>query len=181
MVTTIYVLKLQAGKYYVGRTCNYDKRVNDHFQGSGSEWTRLYSPVSVILKKETHSAFEEDKVVKEMMSQYGIDKVRGGSYVRVNLSQQEKKLLKREIDMAQDMCLSCGSNKHFVNECDAQEIVYECEVCGQQFSDEDKCEYHVITCVDTRDIGTQTRDIESQQVNNKKNTNSVVCERCNIL
>ena len=180
MVTTIYVLKLHGDKYYVGRTCNYYKRVNDHFHGYGSEWTRLHRPICVVRKQETDSAFEEDKVVKEMMAQYGVENVRGGSYVRVHLSQQEKKLLKREIDMANDMCLSCGSDKHFINECDIQEIVYECEVCGKQFSDEDKCEYHVINCVDTRDIGTQTRDIESQEVQKNEKTNTL-CERCTIL
>lgn len=181
MVTTIYVLKLHGDKYYVGRTCNYDKRVNDHFHGYGSEWTRLHRPICVVRKQETDSAFEEDKVVKEMMAQYGVENVRGGSYVRVHLSQQEKKLLKREIDMANDNCLSCGSDKHFINECDVQEVVYECEVCGQQFSEEDTCEYHVINCVDTRDIGTQTRDIESQEVPQKNDKTNTLCERCTIL
>jgi hypothetical protein len=181
MTTTIYVLKLDGDKYYVGRTCNYVQRIDAHFFGQGSEWTRIHPPLSVTLKKETNSLFEEDKVVKEMMSLYGINNVRGGSYVRVNLTPSEKKFLKREIDMAKDICLSCGSDKHFINECDVEEVVYECEVCGQQFSEEDKCEYHVINCVDTRNIGTQTRDIESQQEQEIIKPQKKLCERCTIM
>jgi hypothetical protein len=164
-MVTIYVLRLHGNKYYVGRTCNYEKRIDAHFFGQGSEWTRLHPPLSVTLKKETTSLFEEDKVVKEMMSVHGIENVRGGSYVRINLTPAEKKFLKREIQMAKDMCLSCGSDKHFINECDVEEVVYECEICGQQFSEESTCEYHVINCVDKTDRQTQTPliDIESQQ------------------
>ena len=88
----IYVLKLQHGKYYVGKTNNFEKRMHQHETGiGGSFWTKLHKPIEVIRKFEIKSnsfnkefiyGLEEDKVVKEMMCLYGIDNVRGGSYVR---------------------------------------------------------------------------------------------------
>ena len=45
MGTTIYVLKLKGGKYYVGRTDkNAIVRFKEHQVGKGSAWTRKYKP-----------------------------------------------------------------------------------------------------------------------------------------
>jgi predicted GIY-YIG superfamily endonuclease len=43
----VYVLRLQDGKKYVGRTSNLRQCLNQHFSGDGSEWTKRYSPISV--------------------------------------------------------------------------------------------------------------------------------------
>ena len=44
----IYVLKLEGGKYYVGKTNNPNIRVNNHFNSNGSVWTKKYKPLSVL-------------------------------------------------------------------------------------------------------------------------------------
>ena len=36
----IYVLKLRKGHYYIGQTNNLEKRLQKHFLGMGSEWTK---------------------------------------------------------------------------------------------------------------------------------------------
>jgi hypothetical protein len=151
----IYVLKLQHGKYYVGKTNNFEKRMHQHETGiGGSFWTKLHKPVEVIRKFEIKSnsfnkefiyGLEEDKVVKEMMCLYGIDNVRGGSYVREIIDPEIKEFLTREILFAKDLCISCGSNKHFVSECDVV-ITYECEICKMEFENKAECEYHVKNC-----------------------------------
>lgn len=157
MKSVVYVLKLEEKKYYVGRTCDYERRLREHFEGRGSSWTQMYKPIEVIELLEVSSGFEEDMVVKEMMSLYGIDNVRGGSYVRVKLGYNERELLEKEIKMAMDQCLTCGSEKHFVNDCD-EEVVYECQVCGIQFDERDVCKTHVMLCVKKIDKGIQTYD-----------------------
>jgi predicted GIY-YIG superfamily endonuclease len=167
MATIVYVLKLEDDKYYVGRTCDYERRVREHFEGRGSAWTQMYKPLELYELLEVETGFEEDMVVKEMMSLYGIDNVRGGSYVRVTLGSNERELLEREIKMAMDLCVLCGSEKHFVRDCDA-EVVYECEVCGVQFNEKDVCQSHVMTCVKKVSKGIQTDD-------EKKRRKSMCC------
>ena len=46
-MVTIYVLKLQENKYYVGKTTNPTYRLDDHFSEGGSAWTKKYKPISI--------------------------------------------------------------------------------------------------------------------------------------
>jgi hypothetical protein len=69
---------------------------------------------------ENISPFEEDKITKEYMSKYGIDKVRGGSYVEVELSPFQIDALQKEIWAANDLCTKCGRSGHFVKDCYAK-------------------------------------------------------------
>ena len=81
--TNVYVLHLECGKYYIGKSDNVNNRYFQHLNGSGSAWTRKYKPISLEKIIENVSSFEEDKITKEYMSKYGIDNVRGGSYVEI--------------------------------------------------------------------------------------------------
>ena len=155
----VYILKLKENKYYVGRTCHYERRMKDHFSGKcsykGSYWTKRYQPLEVIRKIDDATSFDEDKVLKETMMTYGIDNVRGGSYVKHKLSSDEISLLEKEIRFAQDLCVVCGSDKHFVTYCDTT-LVYKCEICDFEFDSENECEFHVKNCVETKEISCQT-------------------------
>jgi hypothetical protein len=51
------------------------------------------------------------------MAVHGIDNVRGGSYVTLDLTDEQKKFLKREIWGAQDRCARCGDASHFIRSC----------------------------------------------------------------
>jgi predicted GIY-YIG superfamily endonuclease len=117
--TTIYVLRLEGGRYYVGKSDNVIKRYQQHLDGSGSAWTRKYKPVSLEKTMEHASPFEEDRVTKEYMSRYGMDKVRGGSYVELALSESQTDALQRELWSAKDLCTRCGRPGHFVKDCHA--------------------------------------------------------------
>ena len=44
----IYILKLEKGKYYIGKSNKLNKRLTDHFTLYGSGWTKKYKPVKVI-------------------------------------------------------------------------------------------------------------------------------------
>lgn len=125
MSTNIYVLKLESGKYYVGKSSNPTERYQQHLSGSGSTWTKKYKPVSLVKVISNVSPFEEDKITKEYMSKYGIENVRGGAYVNEKLFEEEKDYLRREIRAATDKCVRCGHDGHFAASCCAKTEIVE--------------------------------------------------------
>lgn len=172
--TNIYILKLQGGRYYIGKSDNVSKRYEQHLNGSGSSWTNKYKPISVDKIISNASAFDEDKYTKEYMSKYGMDKVRGGSYVKLELDDFEKQSINTEIWGAKDLCTQCGRDGHFVKDCYAtkdvsgnaiyeeeesseeeEEWVYGCEYCDRTFTTEYGCRVHQKSCksVDTKKEG----------------------------
>ena len=78
----VYVLKLNDGCYYVGLTHDLNRRLSQHFGGTGALWTRLHKPIS--LEKVyflNHGETDlENKITREYMNLYGEDKVKGGKY-----------------------------------------------------------------------------------------------------
>jgi predicted GIY-YIG superfamily endonuclease len=117
MTTTIYVLRLEGGHYYIGKSDNVIARYQQHLDGKGSAWTKLHKPVSLVKTVEGASPFDEDKITKEYMATYGIEKVRGGSYVQLELSPFHMDALHMEIRGATDVCTRCGRGGHFVKDC----------------------------------------------------------------
>lgn len=117
MTTTIYVLRLRGGKYYVGKTDNVEKRFQEHANGYGASWTRKYKPIAIEKVVKNASRFEEDKVTKEYMSKHGIDNVRGGTYITEVLSDAQETAVNEEIWQANGCCTQCGRKGHFVSSC----------------------------------------------------------------
>ena len=163
MSTTIYVLRLKGGKYYVGKTDNVQRRYAQHVSGQGSAWTRKYPPLKLQRTIKGASPFDEDKIVKELMAEHGIDNVRGGAYVSVDLDSVQEEALTRELRGATDCCTTCGRSGHFAARCYAktdvegrelveeseEEDIYACDICEKEFSDEDACERHEKRCSGT--------------------------------
>lgn len=119
-MTSIYILQLEHGCFYIGKSDNVSKRYQEHVNGKGSAWTRLHKPISLERTVNHASAFDEDKITKEYMAKYGIDKVRGGSYVQIELTRAQIEVLTREIRGAKDLCTKCGRSGHFVKDCYAK-------------------------------------------------------------
>ncbi len=94
-------------------------RYQQHLNGSGSgaAWTTRHPPISLIKTIENASPFDEDKTVKEYMATYGIDKVRGGSYVTEVLTEAQRSVLQQEIWGSQGKCTRCGSTGHWIATC----------------------------------------------------------------
>jgi len=115
--TNVYVLELVGGKYYVGTTSNIAIRYQQHLDGQGSSWTHKYPPISLLKIYQNTSPFDEDRITKEYMAIYGIDNVRGGSYVRLQLSPEIKQKIQREIRGALGLCIQCGEAGHFIRHC----------------------------------------------------------------
>lgn len=139
--TNIYVLRLEGGRYYIGKSDNVINRYKQHLSGNGSAWTKKYKPVSLENTIENVSSFEEDKITKEYMSKYGIDKVRGGSYVEVELSKFHTDALKMEIWGAKDLCTQCGRKGHWVKDCH-----YKTDVLGEKSTKTNKKEETCYRC-----------------------------------
>ena len=155
MTTNIYVLRLEGGNYYIGKSDDVYARYQQHLDGFGSAWTKKYKPVLLEKTIGNVSPFEEDKITKEYMSKYGIDKVRGGSYCQIDLSEFHTEALKMEIWGAKDLCSQCGRSGHFVKDCYASKDIsgkkieyeeWECEYCERTFTTEFGCGIHEKSC-----------------------------------
>lgn len=116
-MTYIYVLKLEQGKYYCGKTNDIDVRMTQHCNGFGSSWTKKYKPIEIMYVYASTSCFDEDKTTKELMMKYGIQNVRGGSYITEYLPKEKETLLQKEIWASNDCCNRCGKKGHFMNTC----------------------------------------------------------------
>jgi predicted GIY-YIG superfamily endonuclease len=159
--TNIYILRLQGQKFYVGKSDNVMLRYQQHMNGGGSAWTKKYKPISLEKTIENVSPFQEDSITKEYMSKYGIDKVRGGSYCEIELSDFHKEALNMEIWQAKDLCTQCGRKGHWVKDCRAitdvsgNKIEYEheegelewcCDYCDRTFTTAFGCGVHEKSC-----------------------------------
>lgn len=177
MTTNVYVLKLQGGNYYVGKSDDIIARYQQHLEGRGSAWTKKYPPLQLVESRDNVSPFEEDKVTKEYMAKYGIDKVRGGSYCQIDLSEFHMEALKMELWGASDCCSQCGRKGHFIKDCRAKKDVmgqtieyeesseedeseedeWECSYCDRTFTTAFGCGVHEKSCGSKRAEKTTTK------------------------
>ena len=144
----VYILHLENDKYYVGKTYNVEKRFKQHQKGSGSLWTQIHKPLYIEAILEDASPFDEDRYVKEYMFLYGIDNVRGGAYLSEKLKPMQIKFIKREIGIAEDLCMKCGGKGHFASYCSfkkskrpVKNII--CTKCSRKGHYASRCKYKV--------------------------------------
>jgi predicted GIY-YIG superfamily endonuclease len=156
--TNIYVLSLQGGRIYVGKSNDVKKRFEQHKAGNGSVWTSKHKPIEILKVIEHASPFDEDRYVKEYMMKYGIENVRGGSYCSTELSDEQIASIQQEIRGATDCCAKCGRRGHFANKCYAKTDVNGNKL-GDDFDDDTSdydssdCEIDVIKCSKCKKYG----------------------------
>ena len=86
---SLYILKLEQGKYYIGITtfANPYRRIEQHQRGYfSSQWTKKYKPIQTLevrsLGELTQEKAEhaETLVTQEYMEKFGHNNVRGGKF-----------------------------------------------------------------------------------------------------
>ena len=98
---SIYVLRLEGDRYYIGQSLNPSTRERQHRKGSGARWTQKYKVVEVLHVFETYTWRSEEALQIEnavtllMIEAFGMDAVQGGAYCfggeNANYSDHEKR------------------------------------------------------------------------------------------
>lgn len=96
----IYVLKLVEDRYYVGRTSNIFRRIQQHFTSVGSVYTKNYKPLKVIEVEEEITTDDERKMTFKYVEKYGWERVRGSGWCSLeipkpNIERNKKPKLKK--------------------------------------------------------------------------------------
>jgi hypothetical protein len=134
----IYVLKLENDKYYIGKSKNHLQRIEDHKNNIGSYWTKKYKPLEVIDVFEQNDSFDEDKTTLQYMDLYGIENVRGGAFVQLNISNSQIEFIQKILNSRNDKCFKCGKEGHFVRYCPNKNE--KCFLCGKNTHLTDDCD-----------------------------------------
>lgn len=102
MSWSIFVLLLANSKFYIGSTQNETtlSSINDivNFNASNIEWTNIHTPEKIIELYPSQGMLPRqiDIITKKYMFDYGIENVRGGSYININLDKCQIESLERE-------------------------------------------------------------------------------------
>ena len=155
-MTTIYVLKLEQNKYYIGKTNDLQSRIEHHFNDEGSEWTRRFKPIenNPIETFNNCDDYDEDKITLKYMGLYGIRNVRGGSFCEIELDERCIFTINKMIRGASNKCYFCGDEGHFINDCPNKNYdyyVYQCPFCDKEFESEQHLINHDKYCQDKKD------------------------------
>lgn len=120
--SVVYVLMLEGGKYYVGKTKNIEARVLAHKSGEGAAWTKRHHPIRRIRRVTREEGSPHSIELAEtihLMRQVGIENVRGSQFSEVVLTDQKLYCANLMIRDAFDLCNKCGGEGHMVGQCDA--------------------------------------------------------------
>ena len=83
-ITYIYLIYLEYGKIYIGKTTNIQRRLREHYNGIGSMVTKKFRPINHKIIDKCPGYYSdklEQQYTDEFISKYGYDNVRGGKYV----------------------------------------------------------------------------------------------------
>jgi hypothetical protein len=127
----LYVLRLEGGNYYVGKTTNFRGAMHQHRTAAYADahfraWTTLHRPVDgedAIEEKRVMDGevgTEETNLTLKYMARHGMERVRGGVYCRAVLSEADLAAITMQLKGAGDKCYSCDGPGHFARDCQSR-------------------------------------------------------------
>lgn len=124
----VYVLELQRGFFYVGKSFDTQRRIQQHVYGKDtSYWCKKYGPLIQVHAPITPytkdmDTWERDELLARMMK-HGFHCVRGWQILDPTeaLSPGSYHTIRNLIMGNQDLCRTCGHFGHFALECETSE------------------------------------------------------------
>lgn len=121
---SVYVLELQRGFFYVGKSNDVQRRIQQHVHGKdASYWCRKYGPVVSVHApitpfKVDMDTWERDETMARMLK-HGFHCVRGWQILdgTESLSPASYHTIRNLIIGSMDLCRACGNFGHFATEC----------------------------------------------------------------
>lgn len=137
----VYGLRCQGGAYYAGveHKIWLTRRLADHFQGKGSEFTMAHKPLDVVLvlpaKTRAAEAFVYAALVEMQTSQKKCELVGGWTQTSPRPSPLCCLLIKETKRNLDRECFKCGGD-HFAKNCTSKLLQptcwYPCKNCGEK-------------------------------------------------
>ncbi|CAM9251836.1 unnamed protein product, partial [Hapterophycus canaliculatus] len=119
----VYVLELDGGRYYVGKSSDVARRVAEHLSPEGgSGWTRTHKVMRdqhVLFPKSSGSSRSPSRSSNtlEIAHRKGIDNVRGHAWTTVALTKSQRESFREQVCERKDLCRRCGMPGHMVSAC----------------------------------------------------------------
>lgn len=99
MDISVYALKLDGDKYYVGKVKG--SKINPtELLDADTKWTDMHPPQEVYRIYTGCDDYDEDKITIKYMAKHGVDSTRGGSFTRVELHPGDLKCIQKMIKTA---------------------------------------------------------------------------------
>jgi len=124
-VPGVYVVKLDNGTIYVGKSKDMHERLQKHMKGNSAMWCKSNGSSDVrVLPTETPrlddlSLWEQQETLLQMV-RHGPNKVRGWIFTKdTPLTNDEINVIYRMIVDRTDSCFKCGAYGHYSNRCKA--------------------------------------------------------------
>lgn len=122
-VRGVYVIVLDNGKRYVGKSENIPTRIQQHKHGNGSAWCKqngtvtLWQDTAITPMLDDLNVWEQTETIAQMI-EHGCNNVRGWEFTSCNLlTKLECELFERLARASLNACRTCGYNGHYANQC----------------------------------------------------------------
>lgn len=96
-MNTVYVLKLENSKYYIGIGTDTISEIFHHKNGTKCEWTKIHKPLSIVEVINNCEKYDDLKITFKYMAANGIDNVRSDTFQEVVLNESIFAMLKKNI------------------------------------------------------------------------------------
>ena len=119
----VYVLRLEAGRFYVGASADIDARIASHRARRGSAFTRAFAVVEeeapATRAMDDFESWERAETLWRIRA-HGRELVRGWMWTTVRLTSAGRAEITRQLAERFSACRACGSLDHFIGQCNAQ-------------------------------------------------------------